>query len=137
MRDAGVNPLWHYARAGAAEGRRPHPRFDVEFYLEQHPEAAPNPLAHYLRHGREQWPVRRALDIADHLPVAEPSGLPVPSAVKVDVVVPVYRGLDETRRCLETLVSDPDRAFNRLIVIDDRSPEPELSAWLRASPPST
>src|SRR5260370_314746 len=51
---AGVNPLHHYLRRGAAEGRDPHPLFDTSYYLEQNPDVAKagvNPLFHYLRHG--------------------------------------------------------------------------------------
>ncbi len=51
---AGVNPLYHYLRRGAAEGRDPHPLFDTSYYLEQNPDVAKagvNPLYHYLRRG--------------------------------------------------------------------------------------
>jgi glycosyltransferase involved in cell wall biosynthesis len=36
---AGTNPLVHYARYGASEGRNIHPLLDVEFYHAAHPEA--------------------------------------------------------------------------------------------------
>ncbi len=51
---AGVNPLRHYLRRGAAEGRDPNPLFDSDWYLRQNPdvaEAGVNPLWHYLRRG--------------------------------------------------------------------------------------
>jgi GT2 family glycosyltransferase/glycosyltransferase involved in cell wall biosynthesis len=45
------------------------------------------------------------------------------------VVVPVYRGLAVTQACLETVLHAlPGQV--RLIVVDDASPEPGLSAWL-------
>lgn len=48
----------------------------------------------------------------------------------IDVLVPVYRGLAETRRCIESILgSRQDRAFE-LIVVDDASPEPELVVYL-------
>ena len=129
---SGVNPLWHYVTSGAAELRQPHARFDPEFYVEQHPEAAHNPLEHYLTVGRDRgWHTRAGADLADYLPVRQRVRSPCPADIKVDVIVPVYRGLEETRRCLHSLIEDPDRAFHRLIVIDDCSPEPQLSAWLR------
>ena len=129
---SGINPLWHYLTCGAAELRKPHPRFDAEFYVEQHPEAAPNPLEHYLTLGQDQgWPTRACADIADYLPNQQKVSFPCPAGIKVDVIIPVYRGLEETRRCLQSVIDDPDRAFHRLIVIDDCSPEPEISAWLR------
>lgn len=49
----------------------------------------------------------------------------------IDVIVPVYRGAQATRRALESvLASRADTAFE-IIVVDDASPEPAISAWLR------
>lgn len=48
----------------------------------------------------------------------------------VDVVVPVYKGYAETRRCLESVLSSPVTANFELIVIDDASPDAELSGFL-------
>ncbi|MFO7662377.1 MAG: glycosyltransferase, partial [Chloroflexota bacterium] len=53
------------------------------------------------------------------------------SAPVVDVIVPAYRGLAETRRCLESVLAFPQQTAYELVVIDDCSPEPELSTWLR------
>lgn len=50
----GVDPIVHYVRNGAREGRFPHPDFDSRYYLNAYPDVAAagaNPLAHYLRHG--------------------------------------------------------------------------------------
>ncbi|MGA9996517.1 MAG: glycoside hydrolase family 99-like domain-containing protein [Pyrinomonadaceae bacterium] len=50
----GLDPLEHYLRLGANEGRAPHPLFDPKFYLKTYPEAAIsglNPLHHYLTEG--------------------------------------------------------------------------------------
>lgn len=54
---ASVNPLRHYLRGGAREGRDPNPLFDTSWYLQQNPDVAKagvNPLAHYLRHGARE-----------------------------------------------------------------------------------
>ncbi|HUP98549.1 MAG TPA: glycosyltransferase [Usitatibacter sp.] len=49
----------------------------------------------------------------------------------LDIVVPVYRGEAETRACLASvLAADCARPVN-VIVIDDASPEPAISALLR------
>ena len=57
-----------------------------------------------------------------------------PDAVRVDVVIPVYRGLEATRRCLRSLLRDPKPGLrsplHRIVVIDDASPEPALSRYL-------
>lgn len=49
-------------------------------------------------------------------------------ATPVDVIVPVYRGLAETRACLESVLAAPVSTAFELIVVDDCSPEPEVGA---------
>lgn len=66
--------------------------------------------------------------------VVEPSEVvaPVhPMAPTVDIIVPVYRGLSYTRQCLESVLAHRQNTPTRLIVINDASPEPALSEWLR------
>lgn len=48
----------------------------------------------------------------------------------VDVIVPVYRDLALTRRCLESVLAAPVKTPYQLLVIDDATPEPDLAAWL-------
>lgn len=56
----------------------------------------------------------------------------MPDAPFVDVIVPVYRGLALTRACLESLLTAAGHVPHRLVVVNDRSPEPELTDALRA-----
>ena len=49
----------------------------------------------------------------------------------IDIIIPAYRGLAETRRCLESVLAARVRAPHEVVVVDDASPEPELSDWLR------
>jgi GT2 family glycosyltransferase/glycosyltransferase involved in cell wall biosynthesis len=132
--EAGINPLHHYAAFGAREGRNPHPRFDVSFYVNQVPEAAADPLLYHLRTGRRLGlPTERRFTLAEAMP-SEGTAHQPPTGVRVDVVIPVYRGLDATRRCLRGLLRDPHPGLrsplHRIIVIDDASPEPALSRYL-------
>jgi len=48
----------------------------------------------------------------------------------IDIVIPVYRGLAETRRCLESVLTARNNAQAEVVVIDDASPEPEISRYL-------
>jgi len=53
VRLARMNPLWHYLRHGAAEGRKPHRLFEPEYYLKGCPEArkSANPVLHFIGTG--------------------------------------------------------------------------------------
>ncbi|MBW4023819.1 MAG: glycosyltransferase [Proteobacteria bacterium] len=132
--ESGIRPLQHYATFGAREGRDPHPHFDAGFYINQVPEAAADPLLYHLQTGRHLGlPTERQFDLAE----AMPSGTGVhqpPPGLRVDVVIPVYRDLAATRRCLRSLLRDPAPGMggplHRIIVIDDASPEPALSRYL-------
>ena len=50
---------------------------------------------------------------------------------RVDVIIPVYRGLAETRACIESVLASRCRTAAEIIVINDASPEPELTCYLR------
>ncbi|MBP6382816.1 MAG: glycosyltransferase family 2 protein [Pseudomonadales bacterium] len=49
----------------------------------------------------------------------------------VDVIIPVYRGLGETRACIESVLHSRVRTRAQIIVINDASPEPALAQYLR------
>lgn len=54
VRAAGVDPVAHYLRCGAKEGRDPNPFFYTGWYLAENPDVRAsgiNPLVHYLLHG--------------------------------------------------------------------------------------
>lgn len=58
-----------------------------------------------------------------------PKDFPRPA---IDIIVPVYRGLEHTRRCIESVLASGMGVPAELIVINDASPEPELVAWLES-----
>ena len=74
--------------------------------------------------------------------VAEPGPLPAeppliepvemrPVAETVGVIVPVYRGLEDTRTCLESLLASTASVALHILIINDASPEPEVTSYLR------
>ena len=57
VRDSKMNPIEHYVRHGAAEGRNPSPDFDTKFYLETYADVQTSgldPFTHFLRHGEAE-----------------------------------------------------------------------------------
>lgn len=49
----------------------------------------------------------------------------------VDIVVPVFKGLLDTICCIESVLNSVCITSWRLIVVNDCSPDPEISTWLR------
>ena len=127
---AGVEPLTHYASSGWREGRNPSPAFSAAWYAATYPQARDmEPLAHYLTAGREAGNARTALDDPAAYQPAPPAQ-PARAARPVDVIVPVYRNLDVTRRCIEAVLGSELPDETRVVVIDDASPEPAVSRYV-------
>ena len=81
--------------------------------------------------------VDKLLGRGSALPAAAPSAVPLtPAPHPVDVIVPVYKGLADTRRCIESVLASDCRTPWRLILINDASPEPEVTQYLREVAPT-
>ena len=107
-RRARINPLLHFLKIGQAQGRRPHL---VEAELAERPRA---PSA-------ERWRELAASKRPEPCPDAHGA---------VDVIIPVYRGFDDTLACIEAVLLSGNSTPFRLLVINDCSPEPELARVL-------
>ena len=57
VRKIGLEPIKHYLKFGADEGRNPSKEFNTSYYLEANPdvrEMSVNPLAHYVLYGKAE-----------------------------------------------------------------------------------
>jgi len=145
------DPLLHYLKWGGIEGRSPCPQFDGAHYLRISPDiidARVNPLLHYLFYGRLEGrttlPEQELVDFQG-VGMAELPSLALPDDdswiglepraklenVVIDVVVPVYKGRIETLRCLHSALKVSYQLPFELIVINDASPDDELSGDLQ------
>ena len=50
----------------------------------------------------------------------------------IDVIIPVYRGLLQTQRCIDSVLRAQQATPFEVVAIDDASPDPEISRHLRA-----
>lgn len=89
---------------------------------------ATRPLVH-AKMALQRWMGKRppAESVA---PVARPQPI-APLAHEVDIVVPVYRGLADTQLCINSVLASRCQTPWRLVIVNDASPEPEVSQWLR------
>lgn len=61
-----------------------------------------------------------------------PTSTPIPPTPHpVDIIVPIYRGLADTQLCINSVLASACTTPYRLIAINDASPEPEVTEWLR------
>lgn len=149
------HPAAHYLLYGGYGGLNPGPQFDSDGYLAVNPDvraSGQNPLLHYLRWGARE--LRRWTPVPQEerpapLPAPQPTMWSRPKAPPmgffrqlsehlpaerqsptVDVIIPVYRSYDDTLACIASVLSSTNVTPYELIVIDDCSPEPEVSAAL-------
>lgn len=66
-----------------------------------------------------------------HVP-AEPWDPPAGRAIdaRIDVVIPVYKDYAATAECLRSVIAGTDRAIADIVVVDDASPDAEITALL-------
>lgn len=77
---------------------------------------------------------RRPTVPVPRIPVSEAPSAEIPLTPPdqpVDIIVPVYRGLEEARICLESVLSSQITTSFRLVVIFDAGPEVEVINYLR------
>lgn len=87
--------------------------------------------------------VRLKMALSPHMPLptnhVHAHAGPVPAEARrlpsltqpVDVIIPVYKGLGDTQRCIASVLNSTCKTPWRLVVLNDASPEPEVTAWLR------
>ncbi|WP_426315281.1 glycosyltransferase [Methylobacterium fujisawaense] len=139
--DAPGGPLAHFVAYGQHEGRDPSATFSIAFYRETYGHllgAGESPFLHYVRTGRAAGLMAAPEDLGTYPPMEAPApdawdrlprALPIDQA-RVVVIVPVYKGRGETLRALHACLSQPQATPFTLLAVNDRSPDPELTADL-------
>lgn len=143
----GLEPFKHYVQFGMRENRVASPNFDPVRYIRNNPASRKNGLSALAHHrlsgqGNLSKPLAK-LDAssmalsssfeADNRDYeAEIAELPVREHkhAQVEVIVPVFRGVEPTLSCLWHVLRAKNRTPFKLTVVDDRTPEPGLAAAL-------
>ncbi len=139
VREAGLDPLKHYLEHGWREGRDPHPLFSSQSYLGRNSTLATshaNPFYHYLTIGRAQGLRGNAVGSRLYPAIRAPADWSrATSAADTGtadwiVVIPVYRGHDETLAAVHAVLTARQTTRFALHLVNDRSPDAELVAAL-------
>lgn len=143
-----LDALEHFQRWGWREGRSPLPGLDMRRLLSSQPQlrvSKGNPLALFAtgQIGRAMEASQGTLlslneeqqanvDLLDPARWTEVVPRRYASPARIDIIIPVYGGTQETLRCLWSVLTTPIHTPHEVVVINDASPSPELSAMLRS-----
>jgi GT2 family glycosyltransferase/glycosyltransferase involved in cell wall biosynthesis len=142
VRAAHIPPLRHYIDYGWREGRNPNGFFWTSYYLSKYEDvraSSVNPFFHYIEFGRKEGrkpnPIGSAFWKRPVAPSAAEwgqavSAKDVPQA-RLDVIVPVYKGYADTLAAIYAVLANAQSTPFNLIVINDSSPDKELTIELR------
>ncbi len=145
VKGAGINPLIHFLWEGLSERRRIHPSAANPDDYEDSCRAFEDFTASALPSGpsdleSSEWASAFsgptcAVRETGFLEAVRPSRKLGPTALEdatpIDVIVPCYRGVEETILCLESLLRSGLKQRMEIVVIDDDSPESRLSEFLQ------
>lgn len=68
---------------------------------------------------------------SDWKKLATSISVPENNEVSVDVIIPVYRGLVETMRCIYSVLATSQKTPHRVVVVNDHSPDNDLTSSLK------
>lgn len=145
-------PIRHFLVAGWREGKDPSPMFSTRGYLDMYGDVAEtgiNPFYHFVMNGEAEGRIapmskaRQTLLVKPTTPLRLPrlptqdEWLAMPQRVvdpperrAVNVVIPVYKSLPHVAATIASVLSARCGTNFECLVVDDASPEPEVSALL-------
>lgn len=152
VQQSGLDALEHFQRWGWREGRSPLPGLDIRRLFSAQPAlrvSKGNPLAlfasgelakhvHAMTHRSTVLPsgpmpeAQPDVDLLDPARWVDVQPLRYASPPVVDVIIPVYGGVQETLRCIWNVLTSQVKTPFELIVINDAGPVPELNAMIRS-----
>ncbi len=50
----------------------------------------------------------------------------------IDIIVPVYNGLEELKQCVNSILENTDLTLHRLLIVDDKSPDSNVLTYLES-----
>jgi len=142
VRSATSDGRTHYLLYGWKENRDPSAFFDSYFYSRRHPQLDPKvfQLSHFVQNGKDGGvPANAVSDRYWFIPTVPSfdewqnvTPAKLSDRTKAVVVIPVYKGFEETMRAIyQALVARKEDEYS-LLVVNDKGPDQELNRNLRA-----
>ena len=125
VRQADLNPIFHFVKKGWKEGKNPSVLFNTSFYLSKNPDvkaAGINPLFHYIRNGKKEGRVIndqqeeiRGRSVKRYFDDFDNKFSPL-----VSIVVPNYNHVSFLNQRLDSIYNQTYKNFE-IILLDDFS----------------
>ena len=141
------NPFEHFIKYGIKENRRSGNLFDAGLYLRINPdvaEAGIPALSHYMAYGISEGRRPNNSTNIQKISTLETKKIykgsfekilklkkQTSSAASLDIIIPVYGASAETMNCLYSVLTSKNKKQFKIIVIDDASPDKNLSQQLK------
>ncbi|WP_457743514.1 glycosyltransferase, partial [Sulfurimonas sp.] len=122
IREQDIDPIWHYIRFGAKEGRNPSTEFDTQFYLSMNIDVELsnlNPLVHYILHGKNEKRRIKTLSkeiVENHID----KDCMLKFKPKISIIVPNYNHAKFLVKRIDSILNQTYTNFE-LLLLDDCS----------------
>lgn len=133
----GSDPIVHFIKFGAREGRNPGPNFETAWYCRKYPDVSRsryNPVVHHMiigeRLGRVTTPSRSNPIWWEKTGQRRQdwNSLAI-SSVDPVIIVPVFNAVDELKACVDSVLRNSGLRY-RLLLINDASPDQAVVRYL-------
>lgn len=134
--EPGTHPLNHYLEYGHLVYFQPAENFGQKYYLTNHPQIAAEgtpALLDFLQHGEaagyRTLPQKPFFDDTKGLSADQMAqrvrslARPLSSPAEVSVIIPAFKNIEYTLRCVITMLSSGDKTPFEILIVDDRSPD--------------
>jgi hypothetical protein len=82
------------------------------------------------QHNKEKASLKSEINFAKFLPSAKKSSKRFLVNKSIDIIIPVYKGYAQTKRCIESVLNAKNKSNYRIIIINDASPENLITSYL-------
>ncbi|MEM1724774.1 MAG: glycosyltransferase, partial [Thermoplasmata archaeon] len=145
VKEAGIDPLYHFIVAGWKEGRNPSRKFNTNLYKSVNQDVKDiNPLLHYILHGAKECRALKPFSKDEH--IYNVSNLVGISSGKltneyiyefvskkltepIDILIPVYNGYEYLKPLFKSITRNTNIPY-RLIICDDCSSDERVYNFL-------
>lgn len=141
VKKAGIDPIKHFVKYGAGEGRKPSGKFDPFIYISMNPDEnlrKNNAFVHFIKYGREKGGYRGFFESEHPFTEEEIWEFTQYSSnenkedlfTAIDIILPVYNGYEYIKNVIPAIMENSDINFN-LYIVNDASTDANVKEYIK------